>query len=102
MDVNNKEFILNNPSDTPLKDINRVEFNRKGDVIDELPDTPSNKRIKSRKIKRDDNEQEIETFKKSVLCDDDEDSNEEKKVNLKRKRVDENYGIKREEYIDFI
>jgi hypothetical protein len=27
MDVNNKEFILNNPSDTLLRDVNRVEFN---------------------------------------------------------------------------
>jgi hypothetical protein len=95
MDINNKEFIVSNHSDTPLEDTDRVEFIKEGDATNEPPDTPSSKRIKSRKVKRDVNDQEIETFKKSVLCDDEEDSNEEKKVNLKRKRVDENYGIKR-------
>jgi hypothetical protein len=85
MDINN-EFIVNNPSDTPLKDTNRVEFNRKEDVTNEPPHTPSSKRIKSRKVKRNDNEQEIETFKKSVICNDDENSNEEKKVNFKGRK----------------
>jgi hypothetical protein len=85
MDINNKEFIVNNHSDTPLKDTNRVEFIKEEDATNESPDTPSSKRIKSRKVKRDDNDQEIETCKKSVLCDDDEESDKEKKVNLKER-----------------
>jgi hypothetical protein len=59
------------------------------------------KKLKSRKVKRDDNENEFletETCKRSVICDDDEESDEKKKKrNLKRKRFNE----PRRESIDF-
>jgi hypothetical protein len=54
--------------------------------------------LKARKVKRDDNDdefQETEVSKRSVICDDDEESDEKRKINLKRKRVDENNKPKR-------
>jgi hypothetical protein len=59
------------------------------------------KKLKARKVKRDDNENEFletETCKRSVICDDDEESDEKKKKrNLKRKRINE----PKRESIDF-
>jgi hypothetical protein len=70
-------------------------------VMDEIPAFPSVKKHKSRKMKRDNIEvQEAKVFKRSVTCDDDEDSGEMRKSNLKRKRVIENNKPKRES-IDF-
>jgi hypothetical protein len=69
-------------------------------IMDEIPASPSVKKLKSRKVKRDDKVQEAEVFKRSVICDDDEDSNEGRRTNLKRKRVIENSKPKRES-IDF-
>jgi hypothetical protein len=65
-------------------------------VMDEISASPSVKKHKSRKVKRDDIEiQEAEVFKRSVICGDDEDSNNERRDNLKRKRVIENSKPKR-------
>jgi hypothetical protein len=54
---------------------------------------PDLKKLRDQKVKRDDNDdecQETEVCKRSVIFDDDEESDEKRKINLKRKRVDEN------------
>jgi hypothetical protein len=60
--------------------------------------SPNLKKLRARKVKRDDNEdvREAEVRKRSVICDDDEESDEKRKINLKRKRVDEGNKPKRE------
>jgi hypothetical protein len=69
----------------------------KNDVaMEETIVPPATRKLKSRKIKRDDEIQEAEVCKRSVICDDDEDSDEKRRTNLKRKRVDENNKPKRE------
>jgi hypothetical protein len=102
MDIDNKEFMLNNSSGSPSKVVNRIIVNKKEDTMDEVPSTPSNRKSKPLKVKKDDdvNEEEI-IYKRSVLYDDDEDNSEEKKVNLKRTGVDGNYIMKRE-FIEFV
>jgi hypothetical protein len=100
IDDNNKIISSNISSDIGLKDENKVDFIRKFEIMNEVPDSLSIKRGKSKRVEKVTDQEEIESFKRCVLCDDDEDSNEEKKINLKRKRVVENYGIKRE-CIDF-
>jgi hypothetical protein len=76
----------------PISDLN------KDDVAMEETIVPSaTSKLKSRKIKRDDDKiQEAEVCKRSVICDDDEDSDEKRRTNLKRKRVDEISKPKRE------
>jgi hypothetical protein len=73
---------------------NEVNLNMNESII------PSDaKKLKARKLKRNDNDDillETEICKKSVLCDDDEESDEKKrKLNIKRKRVEENNKPKR-------
>jgi hypothetical protein len=86
IDDNNKIISSNVPSEVNVKDENKVDFIRKVETMDDVPDSPSIKRSKSKRFEKGTNREEIESFKRSVLCDDDEDSNEEKKDNLKRKR----------------
>jgi hypothetical protein len=93
--------MLNDSSGTLLKDVNVIIVNKKENAMDESPSIPSNKNMKSLKVKGDDDVSEEEIVCKIFIrCDDEEDSNEEKKVSLKRKRVDGNYVVKRE-YINF-
>jgi hypothetical protein len=61
---------------------------------------PSNvSKLRARKVKRDDDDNEFldrEVCKRSVVCDDDEESDGKRKISLKRKRVVENNKFKRE------
>jgi hypothetical protein len=85
IDDNNKIISSNVPSEITLKDENKVDFIRKVEIMDDVPDSPAVKRSKSRRIEKVTNQEKIKSFKRSILCDD-EDSNEEKRNNLKRKR----------------
>jgi hypothetical protein len=85
IDNNSKIVTSNVPCDTPLK-------NTKLEVMDDVPDSPSIRKSKSKRTEKVADQEEIESFKRSVLCDDDEDSNEEKRSNLKRKRECVDFG----------
>jgi hypothetical protein len=63
---------------------------------------PDLKKLRARKVKRDDNDdvREAEVCKRLYIFDDEEESDEKRKINLKRKRVDESNRPKRES-IDF-
>jgi hypothetical protein len=55
---------------------------------------PDLKKLRARKVKRDDDDvREAEVCKRSVIYDDDEESDEKRKINLKRKRVLSNSKI---------
>jgi hypothetical protein len=79
IDDNFKAVTSKVPLDTPLR-------NAKVETMDDVPDSPSIKRSKSKRVEKVADQKEIGSVKSSVPCDDDEDSNEEKKSNLKRKR----------------
>jgi hypothetical protein len=85
IDDNFKVVTSKVPLDTPL-------MNAKVETMDDVPDSPSIKRNKSKRVEKVTDQEEIESFKRSVLCDDDEDSNEERRSNLKRKRECIDFG----------
>jgi hypothetical protein len=75
-----------------------IKSNENSGNMGETVVPPDLKKLRARKVKRDDNDvvREAEVCKRSVICDDDEESDEKRKVNLKRKRVDEGNKPKRE------
>jgi hypothetical protein len=79
--------------DPPLVINNNKNSGNMGETV--VP--PDLKKLRARKVKRDDNEdaREAEVCKRSVICDNDKESDEKRKINLKRKRVDENNKPKR-------
>jgi hypothetical protein len=92
IDDNNQIVSPNVPSVITLKDANKSYPIKKVEIRDDVPDSPSVKRSKSRRVEKVVNQGEVEFFKKSVLCDDDEDCDEEKRGNLKRKRECVGFG----------
>jgi hypothetical protein len=73
-------------SETQVSSENNLPKNKI--VMDEMSASPSKKSLKSRKVKRDDEALEAEIFKRSVICDGDEDSDEKRRTNLKRESIE--------------
>jgi hypothetical protein len=75
-----------------------INDNRNNENMEETVVPPDLKKLRAQKVKRDDVDdecQETEVCKRYVICDDDEESDVKRRINLKRKRVDENNKPKR-------